>query len=305
VAAVNRPEVNVGPASPAGVDQDPQVPSRRSFLVGGLAVVAAGAVGVEVAGPERVLHRLGLRESPDHHVAPSGWPVDDGTLGSSHMRGSVGWAMARPPGDEPLDGAIVCLHGRNNNHRYAFDEIRVHDVAASLGARLGVAAVDGGADSYWHARRDGTDAGTMLGEDFVPLVRDRLGVSRVALIGWSMGGYGALLAFERHHELFSAVALGSAALWLHAGETSPGAFDGASDFDANSVWSGLSRVDASRVRIDCGTHDPFLNADRELARRLGGRVTASFTDGYHDARFWRSVAPEQVHFLEARLTSAS
>ena len=205
--------------------------------------------------------------------------------------------MSRPSGDGPLDGAIICLHGRNNDHRYAFDDIHVHDVAASLDMRIGVAAVDGGADSYWHARRDGSDAGTMLVEDFVPLVRDRLNVGRVMLMGWSMGGYGALLAFERHADVFERVAVGSAALWLRARDTSPGAFDGAADFDANNVWTDLNRLDASRVRIDCGTHDPFLSADRELARRLGSEVTASFTDGYHDARFWRSVAPAQVRFL--------
>jgi pimeloyl-ACP methyl ester carboxylesterase len=259
--------------------------------------VAAGAIGLELAGPERVLHRLGLRGSPDHHVPGSGWEVDEGTLRSSHMPNRVGWAMSRPPGDAALDGAIVCLHGRNNNHRFAFDDVHVHDVVASLDLRMGVAAVDGGADSYWHGRRDGTDAGAMLVEDFAPLVHEHLGVDRLVVMGWSMGGYGALLAFERHPDLFARAALGSAALWLHAGDTSPGAFDGADDFAANNVWDGLDALDASKVRIDCGTHDPFLSADRELARRLGPSVTASFTDGYHDAAFWRSVAPAQVRFL--------
>jgi pimeloyl-ACP methyl ester carboxylesterase len=209
--------------------------------------------------------------------------------------------MSRPPGDGALDGAIVCLHGRGNNHRYAFDAIHVHDVVAALDLRLGVAAVDGGVDSYWHKRRDGSDAGTMLVDDFVPLVRERLGVDRVSLIGWSMGGYGALLAFERHAALLTAVALGSAALWLHAVETAPGAFDGADDFTANDVWRGLDGVDPSRVRVDCGTHDPFLRADRELVRRLGPNATASFMDGYHDAPFWRSAAPAQVHFLASAM----
>jgi len=276
------------------------VPTRRSFLLGGAAVVAAGGVALEAAGVDRVLRQLGLRES-DHRVDPSGWSVDEGSLPSTHAPASAPWAMSRPLGDAPLAGAIVCLHGRGENHRFAFDAVHLHDVVAALRLPLGVAAVDGGEHSYWHARRDGTDAGAMLLDDFVPLVRRQLGIERLAVLGWSMGGYGALLAAERRPDLFDAIVLGSPALWLDAGETASGAFDSREDFERNDVFAGLEELDPSRVRIDCGTHDPFIAGGRELARRLGPEATATFPDGYHDVPFWRSVAPAQVRFIADRL----
>jgi hypothetical protein len=56
----------------------------------------------------------------------------------------------------------------------AFESIRVPQVAASLGISVAVAAVDGGPDSYWHRRADGSDALAMLLREFVPLVRARV-----------------------------------------------------------------------------------------------------------------------------------
>jgi hypothetical protein len=137
--------------------------TRRQFLLGGAATVGLAAtgvgVGVEALGTDRILHKLGLRSSPDHRVPPSGWKVEEASLRSDHMGGRVEWAMARPPGDEPILGAVICLHGKGGNRRRAFDSIHLHDVVADAGERIAVVGVDGGKGRYWHARDDGTDAG--------------------------------------------------------------------------------------------------------------------------------------------------
>src|SRR5258708_38946511 len=112
--------------------------------------------------------------------------------------------------------------------------MRVPEVAASLGISVGVAAVDGGPDSYWHRRADGSDAMAMLLKEFVPLVRARVGPLPQALTGWSMGGYGALLAAERASRQFQAVSVASPALGLAPGAPPPGAFDSPADFPANA-----------------------------------------------------------------------
>ena len=276
--------------------------SRRSFLLGGGAAIATAAVGTEVLGPDRVLHKLGLRGSPDHHVPASGWPLQTGELVSKAMRRNVGWVTARPTGTEPVDGVIVCLHGHGNDVRFAFDDVRVHDVVAYVDAHLAVASVDGGTSSYWHKRADGTDAGAMLTDEFVPFVQQRFGTERVALLGWSMGGYGALLAGERHPDRFPVIIASSPALFRRAADVAPGSFDGAADYAANDVFAGTARLHDSKVRIDCGTRDPFVSAVRAFAHKLPG-ATASFSRGYHDAAFWRSVAPDQVRFAQDSLTS--
>jgi pimeloyl-ACP methyl ester carboxylesterase len=268
--------------------------SRRQFLLGtGGLVVAAGA-GVEVAGRDRVLHRLGLRGSPDAHVPKSGWPVVEGKLPSG-----VPWALARPPGE--VTGAVLCLHGRGDDHRFAFDEVPVHDHVADEGEHLAVAACDGGPESYWHPRADGSDAGTVVVDELVPAVRQALGVERFAVLGWSMGGYGALRLGQLHPDLFPVVVGSSPALYTRWEDVMPGAFDDAKQFARDDVFARAGELDGSKVRIDCGEQDPFLAADEAFAARLGDDVTTNFTRGYHDAAFWRSVAGAQVRFVASKL----
>ncbi|HEX9530310.1 MAG TPA: alpha/beta hydrolase-fold protein [Acidimicrobiales bacterium] len=270
--------------------------SRRGFLIG---VGAAGAVAVggyvEAGASERrrLLHHLGLAASPDHRVPPSATRVVSGKLDSTFMRRTVGWSVSMP--DPPLAGVVYCLHGKGDDHRFAFDTIHLHDVAAAQGARLAVAAVDGGADSYWHPRADGTDALGMLVHEFVPMVEREVGpLARRALIGWSMGGYGALLVAETTPQTFSAVAAASPALWLSAAATAPGAFDDAEDYRRHDVVAGEARLARLVVRVDCGQGDPFYRAARSFAAGLPGPPQTSFGPGYHDAAYWRSVAPAQI-----------
>ena len=58
----------------------------------------------------------------------------------------------------------------------------------------------------------------------------------------------------------------SAALWLKGSQTPARAYDGRSDFDRHSIFNRLSRFAGIPVRLDCGTSDPFIAANRALAR---------------------------------------
>ena len=209
------------------------------------------------------------------------------------MRGTVRWSLSIP--DRPPTGVIYCLHGKGDDHRFAFDTIRLHDVAAAQGVPVAIAAVDGGDDSYWHPRANGTDAQAMLLDEFLPLVEQRLGVMRRALLGWSMGGYGALLAAETRPEAFRAVAAASPALWFSPGASAPGAFDNAQDFHRHDVMAGEDHLAGLvAVRVDCGQQDPFYQATRTFVSRLNRPAETSFGRGFHDAAYWRSVAPAQI-----------
>jgi S-formylglutathione hydrolase FrmB len=106
----------------------------------------------------------------------------------------------------------ACEPGRGSDARWVMDTLQVVDFVAAAGIRYAVAAVDGG-DSYWHRRASGEDRMRMLLDEFLPLLGRRFGLRPRAIIGWSMGGYGALLAAERRPELFRAVAVSSAAIW--------------------------------------------------------------------------------------------
>lgn len=271
--------------------------SRRSFLVGGAAAIGLTAAGAERIGSDRVLEGLGLRDRRDRHAPPSGWTVEDVSMSSSHLRRRTACAFARPSDDAPLDGAIVCLHGHGEAHRFAFDDVGVHDAVAAAGLRIGVASVAGGSGSYWHARRDGTDAGRMVLDEFVPFVRHRFGVTRLAVLGWSMGGYGALLLSEQSPRTFAATVASSPALWRRPGDTAPGAFDDVADFAAHDVFAMRHRLDLATTRIDCGDHDWFVAATRAFVASLTPGIASSFPPGYHNVEFWRSVAPRQIAFV--------
>jgi enterochelin esterase-like enzyme len=146
----------------------------------------------------------------------------------------------------------------------------------------------------------------MLLDDFVPMVDARVGTGpRRALLGWSMGGYGALLAAERAPAEFDAVVAASPALF-HGPSDVPGtAFDGVADYRRNNVFAGIEQLTDLTVRIDCGTDDPFVDGARRFAAQLPGRNHGHFSSGFHDEAYWRSIAPAQVATIAAAMRKAS
>ena len=267
--------------------------SRRRLLFGGGGVVATGLIGAEVVGPRKVFHALGLVSSPDHRVPPSNWPVVTHTLTSEFMPTPVTWAMAVPPGG--AKGVVLCLHGRNDDHRAAFEQVFLHDVAAALQLPLAIVSVDGDPSAYWHPREDGRDPMSMVFEELLPLIDRTLGTSLLrAVIGWSMGGYGALLFGEQHPEQFRAVVAASPALWHDFGDVSNGAFDDATDFATYDVFARRNQLRPLAVRVDCGTDDGFLSTVKDFAKGLPSPNLGRFSDGFHDDAYWRSVAPAQL-----------
>lgn len=281
--------------------------SRRNLLIGGGCAAATAALGIGAADVfdhsrfERGLHKVGLASSPTLHLPSSGAIERNGTFHSRYMSRPVSWTVSHPGGAQPLQGTVFCLHGKGTNdgtnNRFAFDSVHVPDAAAFVGLRLAVAGVDGGADSYWHRRQDGRNALAMLLEEFVPMVRSMVGDLPQALMGWSMGGYGALLAAERARKEFVAVAPASPAIWLTPGATAPGAFDSPADFYANDVFSGLSTLSGMAIAVACGTSDPFYSATQELVAHMSYPHTDLFGPGFHDATYWASVAPSQLRAI--------
>jgi pimeloyl-ACP methyl ester carboxylesterase len=269
-------------------------------MVGVAAAVVAGlGAGTELA-PASVRHRLGLTGSPDHRVRRGSERTVSGAFMSSRMRGKVGWSIAVPTAS--VTGIVYCLHGRGESHTMAFSELHIPDMVNAAGLGLVVAACDGGEHSYWHPRADGTNPMGMFFDEFIPMVERHVGaIQRRALMGWSMGGYGALLFASERPDLFRAVAAGSAALWTTPRATAPGAFDSASDYERWNVFDRTERLAGLTVRVDCGSHDPFLAADRTFANRLPPPRLGTFTSGFHDAAYWRSIAPAQIATINTAL----
>jgi enterochelin esterase-like enzyme len=135
----------------------------------------------------------------------------------------------------------------------------------------------------------------MVVDELLPAIDDELD-ARVprAVLGWSMGGYGALLVAETAPASFRAVVATSPALWRSYDEAAGGAFDSAADYQRFDVSTNTSVLSSLTVRVDCGTDDGFIAAARRLACILPNPNAGSFTSGFHDAGYWRSMAPTQI-----------
>jgi pimeloyl-ACP methyl ester carboxylesterase len=253
--------------------------SRRSVIG---AALGAGAVGVLAGCSNDVAWRSGR--------------LDTGHWPGRRPR----WRLALPRASKapPL---VVVLHGRGGNADTTFDPLGLQDHVARTG--LAVASVDGG-DLYWHPRRSGADPGAVVTDDLLPLLRHETGYAGpVALLGWSMGGYGSLLlASDLGPRVVGAVVAESAALWTAPGASAPGAFDDRADFETHDVFApSRTRVLARiPVRLDCGDRDPFVGANRAFARRLpSARLTVD--EGGHNTDYWRRHAGAQLDWVADRL----
>lgn len=242
----------------------------------------------------------------------SDWVVRPGKLQSRFADAQVGYVIARPFGSTRADApapVVICLPGRGDAARSWVESLLLADYAAQVAVRPGarpvaIGAIDGG-ESYWHRRESGEDRLAMLMQEFLPLLALRgLGVDAAdrAIAGWSMGGYGALLAAIRSPGTFAAVSVVSPALWTSPGETAAGAFDDADDYRRNDVFARSVALRGTPVRIDCGNSDPFIDATRTFAARLPVPATVSYAPGCHDGAYWRAVAPKQLDWIAGQLT---
>jgi pimeloyl-ACP methyl ester carboxylesterase len=273
-----------GPATTPADTSGPATVWRTTFL----SAARRRAVSMVVVFPPG--HGPPVRASPDGDQA-----------GRAAASGSP------PPGGGGGPGVCVVLHGRGDD---AERSITLMGLDEHLGAAVrsgvppfAVAAVDGG-ETYWHRRASGDDPERMILDEVAPrLAGLGLRTSRLALMGWSMGGYGALLMARRRPGLVVAVAASSPAMWRSFGASAPGAFDSASDFATHRVL-GTPPALGVAYRVDCGDADPFSAVSRQAARELRAQEY-SFGAGGHTAGYWRGVAPAQLAFVGHALHRAA
>jgi S-formylglutathione hydrolase FrmB len=293
----------------------PELNRRTLFRLGTGAI--AGAIGSAALGahpgpaqhPPVALATSGAPLAPPIPPAPL-TPFPAMVTGSfvSAARGGVttGWAIARPPGQTGALRPLIALHGKGSDAATVMAGGVEQGLAQATAAGLppfAVVSVDGGG-SYWHRRASGEDSGTMVLDELLPILGEQgLDISRVAFLGWSMGGYGALLlGAHLGPARTAAICAVSPALWLSSGASAPGAFDGPDDFAANTVF-GLPALAQIPVRIDIGTSDPFYAATQEFIAQLPNPPAGGSAPGGHDAGFWSSQLSAELDWIAPLLTA--
>ncbi|MGK2881657.1 MAG: alpha/beta hydrolase [Mycobacterium sp.] len=295
--------------------------SRRALLrvsaaaaVGGAVACASGSLlEPSAASPSVAMTGTHAPLAPQLPPAPLQPPavaaptMVTGSFDSAARGGlTTNWAIARPPGQTSALRPVIALHGKGGDAESVMAGGVERGLAQAVDAGLppvAVVSVDGGG-SYWHQRASGEDSGLMVLDELIPLLADQgLDTSRVAFLGWSMGGYGALLLGARlGAERTAAITAVSPALWLSSGATAPGAFDGAEDFAANTVF-GLPELGAIPIRIDCGDSDPFYSATQEFIAQLPTPPAGGFSPGGHDGAYWSSQLPGELTWMAPLLTA--
>ncbi|MBU8856765.1 MULTISPECIES: alpha/beta hydrolase-fold protein [unclassified Micromonospora] len=260
--------------------------TRRTVLT-----AAAGIAGVGLVGGLAARQLAGPRPGPAPALpdAPAG---DERLIRiASGARGrEVDFWTAVPEGYGDGRGLPVCLvlHGASATPRdYGrFGLARFLTDAVRRGAPpFALAGATGGRLS-WRAAGD-DDPQRMVREE-VPTWCARRGFdsSRLAVWGWSMGGFGALLLAETYPRWLRMAAAFSPAV-------SPG----------DAVFAGVEKLRGTPVGLWCGRQDNFLKDVRALARALPEEpVRAAWADGRHNFGYWGTVLPDAFALIGAALS---
>ncbi len=300
--------------------------TRRRVLTLALAPAAvlagAGLAGTELVSrgilPGRsLLSRLDGACSvpgPPLVYSPPG-PSYSGTFYSAARRRTVGYTIAYPPGHRPGDELplVVMLHGYGASHADALAGMSpAQALALKAGGRplapMAMVTADGG-DGYWNPH-PGDNPMAMVIDELIPRCQ-RIGLGRpprrIATLGISMGGYGALLFAEKYPHLIATVAAISPAIWTsypQARQANPGAYASAAAFAANDAVTHAAALGRRPVRVASGYGDPFYPGVQALARALpahGGEVVTDFGPGCHDGSFFAAQEPPSLAFLAGHL----
>jgi S-formylglutathione hydrolase FrmB len=213
---------------------------------------------------------------------------------------------AGPRGERSL---LVFLHGRGGSED-TFNDVVLEGLPALRGRQPVVAFPDGGDHGYFHDREEGDWDAYVTGE-VIPLLERRFGIDpeKLAIGGISMGGFGAYDIALHHPGMFCAVGGHSPALWFEGGETAPGAFDDAADFERNDVVGAVEEdPDAfgdTLVWNDYGSEDDFRVYDEGFAAAMSGDpafVTHTWPGG-HEASYWAEHWPDYQRFYARALAA--
>ncbi|PKQ30612.1 MAG: hypothetical protein CVT62_12940 [Actinobacteria bacterium HGW-Actinobacteria-2] len=290
-------------------------PMTRRVLLG---AVSVGAIAAWTGCAPSVPTPSGLRRSPSPDAplpAPTAsaapGPFASGTLTSTATGSDHQWLIAYPPGAKQGDRlpVVVMLHGYGDNistiqlHQYSQ---ALAQIVANGGTPFAIAAINGD-NRFW--QKTGTqDAGALIAAEFVPFLKTLgLNTKRMALSGWSMGGWGTLrLACDELHGKLRAVAAVSTPCYATFAELPGQGWMTPADFAAANFYTRPERLADLPIYLACGESDGFFRGNVAFADILANTAgvhtpVVNFGPGGHSHEYWQSVGPSQLRFLSQHL----
>ncbi len=211
---------------------------------------------------------------------------------------------------------LYLLHGYSGNYSgWLRDAPQLQQHADQYG--MLIVCPDGGYDSwYLDSPVDSTVRyETHITQELVPFIdyyfHTRKEPAGRAIAGLSMGGHGALYLAIRHPELFGAAGSMAGGLDLRPWKKNNWDLEGVLG-STSSNWENWERASVVNlvssltpnqlsIIIDCGEDDFFLDANREMHRRLlAAKIPHEYTErpGGHTGEYWSSAVDFQILYFD-------
>jgi S-formylglutathione hydrolase FrmB len=230
------------------------------------------------------------------------YPSDAGTFTSTYTRLAHNWTLTYPDGhtaDDHLPVALA-LHSSNGDATemlgLGFPERLDALISAGKTPPFALASID--SMNGFYEKKGSRDYGKVVSVEFLKLLADRgLNTSRLGIIGWSMGGWGAfrLAQHELHGKVrvISAISTPCYSSW----KTWPSYEHGdmtKSQFTANNFYHHPGLLAKPRIYIFCGKSDGFYKGNKAFAKVLDKargvrKPKTHFSSGGHTRHYWQSV----------------
>lgn len=234
-------------------------------------------------------------------------------------------------------GVVYLLHGYGDSHKAWNDEwLRIENTVAQCekaGLQDMIYIMPSGFSSYYVNRYDGNfDYMDMFVEELVPYVdntyRTIADNRHRAVVGYSMGGFGAMILPSKHPEIFSVSVPLSMSFRTDEQYMTESAGGWGSQWGA--IFGGKGSVGEARLTdyykehcpfymftaatkdqyadvayyLDCGDdEEQLLVANDDLHRQLreiGMPHEYRVRNGAHTGEYWRTAMPEVLRFIECR-----
>ncbi|MGH3880798.1 MAG: alpha/beta hydrolase [Actinophytocola sp.] len=211
--------------------------------------------------------------------------------------------VIRPEDAGPDLPVCLALHGRSEGAGM-FVDLDVPKTLSSVVNYQGtppfaIVAVDGG-DSYWVGGDEDDDPQAMLAEELPTWLEERgLATNPFAVLGISMGGYGAFNYAANLND--PAIAAVSPAIFLSWPEArNREVFTDEAQWNDTDPLQHLDAIATLPLGVWCGESDPFIDAARQLVEEAEPAVS-HIEPGDHDEEYWRKVMPDVLKFIGNRI----